>query len=113
VSLDLNAGLTRRGGDGSVAPRTATVWTVATGIPVAGRVGWQLECYGYPGTHGPAGTRPIVALLTGPTFAALPSLAFDTGVILPLAGPQPKAWYAGAVVNVGSLVPGPRRADMR
>lgn len=113
VSLDVNAGLTRRSGDGSTAPRTATAWTVASGLPVAGRVGWQLECFGYPGTHGPAGTRPIVALLTGPTFSAWPPLSFDTGVILPLAGPQPRAWYAGAVVNVGSLLPGHRRVDQR
>jgi hypothetical protein len=105
VSIDLNAGLTRRSGDGSAAPRTATAWTVASGIPVAGAVGWQLECFGYPGTHGPAGARPIVAILTGPTLGVWRSLAFDTGVILPLAGPQPKAWYAGMVTNLGSLMP--------
>jgi hypothetical protein len=109
VSLDLNAGLTRRSGDGSTAARTATVWTVASAIPVAGPVGWQLECFGYPGTHGPAGTRPIVALLTGPTFGVWSSLAFDTGVILPVAGPQPRAWYAGVVTNLGSFRPTERR----
>jgi hypothetical protein len=108
VSLDLNAGLTRRSGDGSAAPRVVSAWTVASGIPVAGAVGWQLECFGYPGTHGPAGTRPIVALLTGPTLAVWRSLAFDTGVILPLTGPQPKAWYVGVVTNLGSIVPGGR-----
>ena len=103
VSLDLNAGLTRRGGDGTTAPRTATAWTVAGGMPVGGPVGWQLECFGYPGTHGPAGARPIVAILTGPTLGAWRALAFDTGVIVPLAGPQPRAWYAGVVTNVGNL----------
>ena len=108
VSLDLNAGLTRRSGDGSAAPRTATAWTVASGVPVAGAVGWQLECFGYPGTHGPAGTRPIVAILTGPTLGVWRWLAFDTGVILPLTGPQPKAWYAGLVTNVGRVVPSSR-----
>lgn len=105
VSLDLNVGLTRRGGDGTTAPRTATVWTASSAIPVAGAVGWQLECFGYPGTHGAAGNAPIVAILTGPTLGAWRSLAFDTGVILPLTGPQAKAWYVGAVANLGSVMP--------
>jgi len=105
VGVDINAGLTRNGGDGSTVPRTETLWTVASAIPVTGAVGWQLECFGYPGTRGPAGARPSVAILTGPTLGIGRSLAFDTGVILPLAGPQPKAWYAGAVANLGSLLP--------
>jgi len=103
VSLDLNVGLTRHG-DGANVARTTTVWTASSGIPVAGALGWQLECFGYPGTHGAGGNAPIVAMLTGPTLGAWRSLAFDTGVILPLTGPQPKAWYAGAVANLGSLV---------
>jgi len=110
VGVDINAGLTRNGGDGSAAPRTETLWTVASAIPVAGPVGWQLECFGYPGTRGPAGARPSVAILTGPTLGIWRSLAFDTGVILPVAGPQPKAWYAGAVANLGRLLP---RAALR
>lgn len=104
VSLDLNVGLTRHG-DGADVPRTTTVWTASSAIPVAGAIGWQLECFGYPGTHGPAGNAPIVAMLTGPTLGAWRSLAFDTGVILPLTGPQPKAWYVGAVANLGRVVP--------
>ena len=113
VSLDLNVGLTRHGGDGTTAPRTTTVWTASSAIPVAGAVGWQLECFGYPGTHGPAGNAPIVAILTGPTLGAWRSLAFDTGVILPLTGPQPKAWYAGAVANVGRFLPERRSAPRK
>ena len=105
VSLDLNAGLTRHGGDGTTVPRTTTLWTVASAIPVAGAVGWQLEFFGYPGTHGPAGSPPVVAILTGPTLGIWRSLAIDTGVILPLTGPQPKAWYAGAVANLGTFLP--------
>ena len=112
VSLDLNVGLTRHSGDGTAVPRTTTVWTASSGIPVAGSVGWQLECFGYPGTHGPAGNAPIVAILTGPTLGAWRSLAFDTGVIVPIAGPQPKAWYAGVVANLGSLLPD-HRATLR
>jgi hypothetical protein len=105
LGVDINVGLTRNGGDGTAAPRTETLWTIASAIPVAGPVGWQLECFGYPGTHGPAGMRPIVAILTGPTLGIWRSLAFDTGVILPVAGPQPRAWYAGAVANLGSIFP--------
>ncbi|HKN66812.1 MAG TPA: hypothetical protein VJW73_11065, partial [Gemmatimonadaceae bacterium] len=101
VSLDLNVGLTRHGRAADVA-RTTTVWTASSAIPVAGAVGWQLECFGYPGTRG-GGNAPIVAILTGPTLGAWRSLAFDTGVILPLTGLQPKAWYAGAVGNLGRL----------
>ena len=105
VSLDLNVGLTRHSGDETIAPRTTTLWTASSAIPVAGSVGWQLECFGYPGTHGPAGSAPIVAILTGPTLGIARSLAVDTGVILPLTGPQPRAWYAGLVANLGSLLP--------
>ena len=107
VSLDLNAGLTRRSGDGNDVPRTATLWTASSAIPIGGSFGWQLECFGYPGTHGPSGSVPIVAILTGPTLAAWRSVAFDAGVILPLAGPQPRAVYAGVVANVGRFLPRP------
>jgi hypothetical protein len=105
LSLDINVGLTRRGGDASTAARTATFWTLAGGLPIGGVLGWQLECFGYPGTGGPAGTEPIVAILTGPTFAVWRSLAFDAGTILPMSGPQPRAVYAGLVANVGRLAP--------
>jgi hypothetical protein len=103
VALDLNAGLTRRSGNGSTVPRTATVWTASSGFPVAGPIGWQLECFGYPGTHGDAGDRPIVAILSGPTLGGWRTLAFDAGFIIPITGPQPKALYAGFVTNVGKV----------
>ncbi len=103
VSMDLNAGLVRRSGDGARVPRSATVWTASFGGPAAGAVGWVAELYGYPGTAGPAGQRPIVALLGGPTLLARAWLAFDAGIIVPLAGPQPRALYAGGVWNVGRL----------
>lgn len=103
VSLDLNMGLTRRSGNGATAPRTASLWTGSLGIPVAGPVGWQLECFGYPGTHGPAGNAPIVAVLTGPTLGAWRTLALDAGLILPVEGPQARAIYAGFVTNLGRL----------
>jgi hypothetical protein len=103
VSLDLNAGITRRSGDGLAAPRTSTLWTASSAVPVTGILGWQLECFGYPGTSGPAGNAPIVAILTGPTFSVMRSLTLDAGVIVPVTGPQPKAWYLGLVTNLGRM----------
>jgi hypothetical protein len=103
ASLDLNVGITRRSGSGATAPRTATLWTGSLGVPVGGPVGWQLECFGYPGTHGDAGNAPIVAVLTGPTLGAWRTLALDAGMIIPLTGPQPRALYSGLVINLGKL----------
>jgi hypothetical protein len=102
-ALDINAGYTRRSGDGSRAPRDATQWTVSTGGPLAGVFGWVAECYGYPGTGGPAGQPPIVAVLAGPTLLARQWLGVDAGVIVPVSGPQPRAFYAGLVYNVGRM----------
>jgi len=101
VAVDLNAGYTRRSGDGTTVPRTASVWTASTGGPVAGAWGWVVECYGYPGTAGPAGQAPIVALLAGPTVLVREWLAIDAGFVAPLAGPQPQAVYLGSVINIG------------
>ena len=103
VSMDINAGYTRRSGDGSNAPKDATLWTVSFGGPATGRLGWTAECYGYPGTSGPAGQSPIVAVLAGPTLLLRKWLAVDAGVIVPLTGPQPHALYAGGVYNVGRM----------
>ena len=106
VAMDLNVGYTRRSGDGSTAPGDATLWTASFGGPFAGTsgaVGWVAECYGYPATHGAAGSPAIVALLAGPTLLARPWLAFDAGLIVPVTGPQPRALYAGAVYNVGRI----------
>jgi Putative MetA-pathway of phenol degradation len=103
IELDLNAGYTVRSGDGSAAPRSASLWTASFGGPIAGAAGWVAEVYGYPGTSGPAGQSPIVALLCGPTLLARAWLAFDAGVVVPIAGPQPRALYAGGVWNVGHI----------
>ena len=102
-SLDVNAGWTRRSGSGARVPRSANLWTVSVGGPAIGALGWTAEVYGYPGTAGPAGAAPIVAVLGGPTLLARRYLAFDAGLIAPLAGPQPRAVYCGAVWNVGRL----------
>lgn len=101
AELDVNVGATRRSGDGANAPTTASLWTAAIGFPLAGAMGWTAELYGYPGTGGPAGSAPIVAVLTGPTFGVREWLAMDAGFIAPIAGPQPHALYAGLVWNMG------------
>jgi hypothetical protein len=103
VSMDVNAGYTRRSGNRANASMSASLWTVSVGGPVRGPAGWTLECYGYPGTGGPAGQAAIVALLGGPTYLVRSWLAVDAGVIVPLAGPQAHALYAGGVYNVGRL----------
>ncbi|MDB4949966.1 MAG: hypothetical protein JWM27_2615 [Gemmatimonadetes bacterium] len=106
VAVDLNAGYTRRGGDGTATPRDATVWTASFGAPVRGPAGLALELFGYPGTSGPAGAAPTTALLVGPTFLVRPWLALDAGVIRRLSGPQPNALYAGLVYNAGKIPTG-------
>lgn len=103
VALDVNAGVTRRGGDGTVAPKTATVWAASFGGSFTERVGWVWEFYGYPGTSGPGGSAPITAILAGPTFHVRNSLALDIGGIFPMSGPQPHALYVGGVQNVGRI----------
>jgi len=103
VSLDINGGYTWRSGPGTLAPRSASLWTVSLGADLDGGFGWTAEIYGYPGTSGPSGAAPIVAVLTGPTLLVRPWLALDAGVIVPVSGPQPRALYAGGVTNLGRL----------
>ena len=107
IAIDLNAGYTRRSGDGSGASRQAAVWTASFGGPAAGRLGWCAEIYGYP-SIGIDGSDSIVALLAGPTFGLKPSIVVDAGFIAPFAGPQPRALYAGVTWNVGRLWSVPR-----
>jgi len=101
VSMDLNAGVTRRSGDGTAMPKTSTVWTASFGGPAAGALGWVFEVFGYPKTTGPAGSASTVAVLAGPTYRIASWLVIDAGGILRLAGEQPKAVYAGLTWNVG------------
>ena len=102
-SLDVNLGGTLRSGNGMVAPRRASVWTAALGLPLAGTLGWAAELYGLPGTTGPGGAAPLVAVLSGPTWTPRPWLELDAGAIVPVSGPQPHSLYAGLVWNVGRL----------
>jgi hypothetical protein len=103
VAIDLNFGSTRRGGDGTQVPRNANGWAASFGGPARGRFGWVAELYGYLATSGPAGTAAIEAFLCGPTVEIRKWLVLDAGAIFPIAGPQPRALYAGAVYNVGRL----------
>ena len=103
VELDVNAGWFERLNDRATAPPTATLWTAAAGTPIIGSFGWQLEIFGYPGSHGPAGSAPIVGLLSGPTYGVHPWFVADAGIIVPLDGPQPHAVYVGLTWNMGRL----------
>jgi hypothetical protein len=102
-SLDLNAGVTRRDGDGSNAPRTATFLTASGGVSLSSGLGWVLECFSFPGTSGPAGARTQVGLLSGPTWAVRPWLVLDAGAIGNLAGLPATSIYAGLTWNIGRL----------
>jgi hypothetical protein len=110
VALDINAGVSLRGGDGSSAPTTSTLWSVSTGIPVAGRLGWAAEVYGYPGTSGPAGAAPVVAFLTGPIVGLTDSVVVDAGMIFNITGLGTAVYglgvnsiYGGVTWNMGRL----------
>ena len=107
VAIDLNAGLTRRSGDGTTAPKTASIWTASFGFPLSGPLGATIEVFGYPRTTGPAGSDGTAALLIGPTLLVREWFALDAGIIAPITGPQPHAIYTGFVWNFGCL--GPKR----
>lgn len=103
ADVDINVGATRHFGGDANTPKTSTLWTVSAGFPVAGRLGWAAEVYGFPGTAGPDGAREIVAILTGPTWQPVKWFGTDAGIIEPVKGPQPRAFYAGLVWNVGKI----------
>ena len=61
------------------------------------------EVFGFPGTSGPAGTRPIVAFLTGPTFVVRGPFVLDAGGIFDITGFGRTAVYGGLTWNVGRI----------
>ncbi len=103
MDLDLNVAYTFRGGSGIRAPRDQWLWAASLGGDLSHGAGWAIELYGVPGTSGPKGDLPLVAFLGGPTFTVAESLVLDLGVILPIAGPQPHAFYAGLTYNLGRI----------
>jgi hypothetical protein len=101
VSMDLNVGQTWRSGDGTSAPKMASLWTASFGFPIEGPLGAVAEVFGYPRTTGPAGAKGTTAFLVGPTYLVRKWLALDAGIIVPIAGDQAHAIYAGFVWNLG------------
>ena len=101
VEMDLNVGQTWRGGDGTRAPKMASMWTASFGFPIDGPLGGVAEVFGYPRTTGPVGAKGTAALLVGPTYLVREWLAVDTGIIVPIAGEQAHAAYFGFVWNLG------------
>ncbi len=108
--LDLNAGYTRRSGNGTTAPIDATLLTASFGAPIHGPVGAVVELFTYPGTSGASGAPPQVGFLAGPTLQVRPWLVFDAGVILNVQHMGGNAAYAGLTYNVGRIpgFPAPR-----
>ncbi len=103
LHLDLNVAYTVADGGGARVPQSSWFWTMSWGGAFTPKVGWTVECYGVPGTGGAAGAPPLVALLFGPTFTVQKSMVFDFGAIAPIAGQQPRAFFAGVTYNVGKL----------
>jgi hypothetical protein len=101
--VDVNFGVFTRLNDNPTAPSTATLWTVSAGTTLVGSLGWTWEVFGYPGTHGSSGSLPTAALLTGPTYQVHPWFVADMGLIVPMDGPQPHAFYVGLVWNIGQV----------
>jgi Putative MetA-pathway of phenol degradation len=97
VSLDINAGYTRRNVRGDTA--SAALWTVSTGTAIVGGLSLDAELYGYPGFGG----GPSVGFLAGPTYTVHPWFVADFGFIAHVAGGQPPALYAGLTWNVGRI----------
>ncbi len=102
-SLDLNAGETWRSGDGTAAPRTATLLTVSVGVDLGGGWGFGWEVFDYPGTSGPAGAPPQIGMTIGPTRAVRPWLVLDAGIVANVAGLAANSLYAGVTWNAGRI----------
>jgi hypothetical protein len=103
MDLDMNVAYTYRGGSGIRAPRDQWLWAASLAGDLPHGVGWAAELYGVPGTSGLKGDQPLLAFLGGPTLTVAESLVLDLGVILPIAGPQPHAFYAGLTYNLGRI----------
>lgn len=103
AELDLNAGYTRRLAPGTRVPASATLLTASFGSPIYRRLGGVAELFAYPGTAGPAGARPMVGFLFGPTLQLRPSLVLDAGATLNVENMGANAAYAGLTYNLGRI----------
>jgi hypothetical protein len=113
AELDLNAGYTRRSGDGATVPTSATLLTASVGSPICGPVGGVAELFGYPGTGGAAGTSTQVGFLFGPTLQVKPWLVLDAGAVLNVRNMGANALYAGVTYNAGRVPGWPARGRIR
>jgi hypothetical protein len=103
VSLDLNAGYTRRSGDGTIAARDATLWAISFGGPATERIGWGAELSGTLRTTGPNVEPAACTLLAGPTFSIASWLSADAGFSVQLNQDHPYRIYFGGVWNIGKI----------
>ena len=103
VSLDVDVGGTVSGASPAI-PRTASLWAVSGGIPLAPRVTWGVELFGYPGTAGQAGEPPVVGFLTGPSVRLTKRLVIDgSAAIVGVKGFGSPAFFAGLTWNAVRL----------
>ncbi len=102
-SLDLNAGATWRSGDGSNAPRTATLLTASASADLGHDWGFGVELFDLPGTSGPAGAPPQLGMTIGPTRAVRPWLVLDAGVVANVHGLAANSLFTGVTWNVGRI----------
>jgi hypothetical protein len=103
VSLDINAGYTRRSGDGTRAPKNAGLWALSFGFPIKGSLNGVAELFRNPATSGPSGSPAVVALLAGPTFTVNDRVVVDLGGIFDVTGFGGNAFYSGVTWNVGRM----------
>lgn len=103
LSLDVNVGYTYRSGNGSLAPKHATLWTISPAFTLFGRLGWTAEVFGYPAARGTGGHAPEVGMTTGPTLVLNPSVVIDAGAVINVWGLGANAVYVGLTWNVGRL----------
>jgi len=103
VSLDLNAGYTHRGGDGTVAAKNATLWTISTSTQIYQRLSWCAELFGFPRTHGPAGEDAAVGFLFGPTVELNRRVVVDGGVVFDVKELGGNQVYTGVTWNLGQI----------
>ncbi len=113
AELDLNAGYTRRSGDGSVAPVNSTLVTASLGFPVFGAVAAVAEMFAYPATSGPSGTGTAVGSVLGFTLQPRKWLVLDAGFMPNIRNMGANAVFAGLTYNAGRIPGFPAPATSR
>ena len=88
LSLDVNAGYIRRRGDGTLAPKSESLWAAALGGPLIGRLDWFGELSGSPSTSGPAGRGATTNAMIGAAATLRPPFVVDVAFSIPVSGPD-------------------------